>query len=199
VIIEQSQFSEHQIAKLVKGTVVPRPIAWVSSVGKGGIPNLAPYSYFQVISHNPIMFIISIGQGANVGKEGDKDTLANIKESGDFVINMVSARLANEMHKTSHIFPKEVSEFKEAGLTPLKSQIVTAPRVGEAAINMECTLEQVMEMGDFNQVIGKLVCYHIKDEVYMENDKIDYQTYDPIGRMAANYTHVRDLFFPEDI
>lgn len=198
MIIEKSQFSNHQIAKLVKGSVVPRPIAWVSSVGKNGIPNLAPYSYFNVVSHNPIMFIISIGQGANVGKDGDKDTLANIKETGDFVINLVSAKLADQMHKSSTVYPKEVSEFKEANLTPVKGNLVTAPRVEEAVISMECKLDRVMELGDFNQVIGELVCYHIKDEAYLENDKVDYQTYDPIGRMAANYTHVRDLFFPDE-
>ncbi|HBX67266.1 MAG TPA: hypothetical protein DEG32_14320, partial [Balneolaceae bacterium] len=185
--------------KLVKGSVVPRPIAWISSVGKSGIFNLAPYSYFQVISHNPIMFIISIGKGANVGKKGDKDTLANIKETGDFVINLVSSRLADQMHKSSHIFPKDVSEFEETGLTPAKSKLITAPRVEEAAISMECKLDHVMELGDFNQVIGELVCYHINDDVYLENDKVNYDTFDPIGRMAANYTHVRDLFFPNDI
>lgn len=199
VIIEKSDFPNRQIVKLVKGTVVPRPIAWISSVGKSGIPNLAPYSYFQVISQDPIMFIISIGQGAKVGKDGDKDTLANIKETGDFVINMVSASLADQMHKSSLIFPKDVSEFKETGLTPAKSRLVNAPRVEEAVINMECELKQVMELGNFNQVIGELVCYHIKDEVYIENDKVNYAKYDPIGRMAANYTHVRDLFFPKDI
>jgi len=198
VIIEKSDFPQRQIVKLVKGTVVPRPIAWVSSVGKSGVPNLAPYSYFQVISSDPIMFIISIGQGANVGKDGDKDTLANIKETGDFVINMVSARLADQMHKSSKIFPKDVSEFEEAGLTPVESRLVKAPRVEEAAISMECTLNRVMELGNFNQVIGELVCYHIKDDVYMENDKVNYKTYDPVGRMAANYTYVRDLFFPDD-
>jgi flavin reductase (DIM6/NTAB) family NADH-FMN oxidoreductase RutF len=199
VIIEKSEFPERQIAKLVKGTVVPRPIAWVSSVGKSGIPNLAPYSYFQVISSDPIMFIISIGHGANVGKDGDKDTLANIKETGDFVINMVSASLAPQMQKSSHIFPKDVSEFDEAGLTPSKSQLVTAPRVKEALISMECKLNRVMELGNFNQVIGELVCYHIHDDVYMEGDKVNYEKYDPVGRMAANYTYVRDLFFPEEI
>lgn len=199
MIIEKSQFTEYQIAKLVKGSVVPRPIAWISSVGKNGLQNLAPYSYFNVISHNPVMFITSIGLGSKVGKEGDKDTLANIKETGDYVINLVSARLANQMHKSSTIYPKEVSEFEKTGLTPAKSQLVTAPRVEEAAISMECKLNRVMELGDFNQVIGELVCYHIKDDVYMEGDKVDYDKFDPIGRMAANYTYVRDLFFPEDI
>lgn len=199
MIIEKPQFSEHQIAKLVKASVVPRPIAWISSVGKSGIPNLAPFSYFNVISHNPIMFITSIGLGAKVGKDGDKDTLANIKDSRDYVINLVSARLANHMHKSSTIYPKEISEFEKTGLTPVKSNLVTAPRVEEAVISMECKLNRVMELGDFNQVIGELVCYHIQDDVYMENDKVDYAKYDPIGRMAANYTYVRDLFFPDDI
>ena len=145
------------------------------------------------------MFITSIGRGANVGKEGDKDTLANIKESGDYVINLVSARFANQMHRSSTIYPKEVSEFEKTGLTPAKSKLVTAPRVEEAVISMECKLDRVMELGDFNQVIGELVCYHIKDDAYLENDKVDYAKYDPIGRMAANYTYVRDLFIPDDI
>jgi len=195
VIIEKTEFADHQVVKLVKGTVVPRPIAWISSVGKDGIPNLAPFSYFNVISHNPIMFIISIGLGSKIGKD-DKDTLANIKDSGDFVINMVSASLAEQMQISSAIYPKEESEFEKSGLTPVKSQLVTAPRVEEALISMECTLDRVMQIGDFNQVIGELACYHIKDEVYMEGDKVNYEKYDPIGRMAANYTYVRDLFFP---
>tara|TARA_R100000908_G_scaffold60755_1_gene38339 strand:+ start:43293 stop:43892 length:600 start_codon:yes stop_codon:yes gene_type:complete len=197
VIIKQSEFSERKVVKLVKGTVVPRPIAWISSMGKNGIANLAPYSYFNVISHDPIMFIISIGLGHKIGKD-DKDTLSNIKETGDFVINMVSASLAEQMQISSTIFPKDVSEFDEAKLTPVKSELVEAPRVEEALISMECKLDRVMQIGDFNQVIGELVCYHIRDEVYMEGEKVNYQKYDPIGRMAANYTHVRDLFFPGD-
>lgn len=195
MIIEKSEFSDRKVVKLVKGTVVPRPIAWISSVGKSGIANLAPFSYFNVISHDPIMFIISIGLGSKVGKD-DKDTLANIKETGDFVINMVSASLAEQMQTSSIIFPKDVSEFDEAGLTAAKSKLVTAPRVDEALISMECKLDRVMQIGDFNQVIGELVCYHIKDEIYLDGEKVNYQKYDPIGRMAANYTHVRDLFFP---
>lgn len=197
VIIKQSEFSERKVVKLVKGTVVPRPIAWISSVGKSGIPNLAPYSYFNVISHDPIMFIISIGLGEKIGKD-HKDTLANIQESGDFVINMVSASLAEHMQISSTIFPKDVSEFDEAKLTPAKSELVTAPRVEEALISMECKLDRVMQIGDFNQVIGELVCYHMNDEVYLDGEKVNYAKYDPIGRMAANYTHVRDLFFPGD-
>ncbi len=143
------------------------------------------------------MFIISIGAGANVGKEGDKDTLANIKETGDFVINLVSASLVQHMHTSGSVFPKDVSEFEKTGLTPEKSQLVTAPKVQEALISMECKLDRVLEIGNFNQVMGELVCYHIDDEVYMENDKVNYETYQPIGRMAANYTHIRDMFLPE--
>lgn len=197
MIIEQSDFPNRQVAKLVKGSVVPRPIAWVSTIDEQGVENLAPFSYFNIISHKPILFIISIGHGRSVGKEGDKDTLANIKESGEFVINLVSAKLAAEMQKSSGPYLKAKSEFSEAGLTPGKSRLVKAPLVEEAAINMECKLKKVMEMGDFTQVIAELVCYHIKDEVYMENDKVNYEAFDPIGRMAANYTYVRDLFFPD--
>ncbi|MDZ7808341.1 MAG: flavin reductase family protein [Gracilimonas sp.] len=199
MIIDKTQFSEVDIVKLVKGTVVPRPIAWISSVGKSGVPNLAPYSFFNVISTKPVMFMIASGPGENVGKTGDKDTLSNIRENGDFVINMASASLADRMHQCSTVYPKDISEFEEAGLTVAESKLVKAPRVAEAPISMECILKDVLEFGNFNQIIGELVCYHIDDEVYMENDKVDYQKYDPIGRMAANYTHVRDLFFPGDV
>lgn len=143
--------------------------------------------------------MIASGPAENVGKTGDKDTLANIRECGDFVINMTSASLADQMHHCSTVYPKDVSEFEEAGLTVAESKIVTAPRVAEAPISMECVLREVLEFGNFNQIIAELVCYHINDEVYMENDKVNYQKYDPIGRMAANYTHVRDLFFPGDV
>lgn len=198
MIIDKTKFAEHDIIKLVKGTVVPRPIAWISSVGTSGIPNLAPYSFFNIISSKPLMFMIASGPGENVGKTGDKDTLANIRETGDFVINMTSASLADKMHYCSTVFPKDTSEFDEAGLTAAESKLVKAPRVSEAPINMECMLHQILEIGNFKQIIGELVCYHIDDAVYLDNDKVNYQTYDPIGRMAANYTHVRDLFFPGD-
>ena len=199
MIIEKSQFSENDIVKLVKGTVVPRPIAWISTVGKSGIPNLAPYSFFNVISTDPIMFMIASGPGENVGKTGDKDTLANIRETGDFVINMTSAALADQMHHCSTVYPKDISEFEKTGLTVEDSKLVKAPRVAEAPISMECILKDILGYGNFNQIVGELVCYHIDDEVYMDNDKVDYQKYDPIGRMAANYTHVRDLFFPGEV
>lgn len=198
MIIEKSEFSTRQIIKLVKGAVVPRPIAWISSVNENGDLNLAPFSFFNIISTNPVMFMVAFAPGEFVGKSGYKDTPSNIMETGDFVINLASASLADQMHKSSKVFEKEVNEFEEAGLTPAKSQLIKSPRVKEAPISMECELREVLEFGNFRQVIGELVCLHIKDEVYLEGDKVNYQTLDPIGRMAANYTHVRDLFFPNE-
>lgn len=196
MIIDKSEFVTRDIIKLVKGSVVPRPIAWISSMDENKNLNLAPFSFFNVISTNPVFFMIAFAPGQTVGKTGFKDTLSNIKETGDFVINLSSAALADSMHQSSMAFPKDINEFEKTGLTPIKSHRIQSPRVGEAPISMECELRDVLQYGNFHQVIGKLVCYHIKDEVYLETDKVNYKTFDPIGRMAANYTYVRDLFFP---
>jgi flavin reductase (DIM6/NTAB) family NADH-FMN oxidoreductase RutF len=196
VIIEKSQFSNPQIVKLVKGAVVPRPIAWISSTDKNGLLNLSPFSFFNIISTNPVMFMVAFAPGAFVGKTGHKDTLSNILETEDFVINLVSAALSERMQKSSEVFEKDVNEFDEAGLTATKSRLISSPRVEEAPISMECELRDVLEFGNFRQVVGELVCIHIKDDVYLEGDKVNYNNFDPIGRMAANYTHTRDLFFP---
>lgn len=197
MIIEKSEFPKREIVKIIKGAVVPRPIAWISSMTKTGDLNLAPFSFFNIISTNPVMFMVAFAPGASVGKTGYKDTLSNIIETKDFVINLASASLANQMHKSSEVFEKNVNEFEEVGLTAANSQLVKSPRVEEAPLSLECELRDVLGFGNFRQVIGELVCVHVKDEVYMDGDKVNYDTFDPIGRMAANYTHVRDLFYPE--
>ncbi len=163
---------------------------------KTGDLNLAPFSFFNIISTDPILFMVAFAPGASVGKTGYKDTLSNIIETGDYVINLTSASLADQMHKSSEVFEKHINEFEKVGLTPAESKLIKSPRVEEAPISMECELRDVLEFGNFRQVVGELVCIHIKDQVYMDGDKVNYETFDPIGRMAANYTYVRDLFFP---
>ncbi len=192
MIIEEKDFKNHQMSKLLKGTVVPRPIAWVSSVSAEGISNLAPFSYFTVISSDPMMLGFSIGNRP----VQDKDTLANIKDTGEFVVNMVSAKLAEGMHISSKGFPAEVSEFEKAGVTELPGHAVDSPRVKESPISMECKLDRIIVIGGSSLVIGKVVCYHILDELYMENDKVDIKAFDPIGRLAGDYAYIREFFDP---
>lgn len=192
MIIEEKEFEHHDMSKLLKGTVVPRPIAWVSSVSTDGISNLAPFSYFTVISSDPMMLGFSIGNRP----AQDKDTLANIKATGEFVVNMVSAKLATGMHISSKNYPSEINEFEKAGVTELSGHTVEVPRVKESPISMECRLDRIIVIGGSNLVIGKVVCYHIHEELYLENDKVDINKYDPIGRLAGDYAYIRDYFDP---
>lgn len=197
MLIKPSSENSSTLTKLIKGAVVPRPIAWISTKGSNGVTNLAPFSYFNIISHKPIMFMISIGGGIQAGNDSNKDTLANILDTNEFVINLVTQELAVQMQKSSIIFPSDVSEFSETGLTPIDSELIKAPRIKEAKVSIECTLVKKMELGDFSQIIGQLSCLHVADEVLLGTDKINYKLFHVIGRMAANYTTTKDVFFPE--
>jgi len=194
MIIDKSLFAQYDIAKLVKGTVVPRAVAWTSTISEEGIRNLAPFSFFTVASLDPVIFCISISPGSDADKTGDKDTLANIRATGEFVINIVSESQANQMHETSKNHRKNVDEFQKAGLPAVSSKLVGAPRVSGAPVNMECKLNRVIAVGRNYLVLGRLVCYHIREDVYIKGDKINYQALQPIGRMAGDYTYVREFF-----
>ncbi|WP_077623625.1 flavin reductase family protein [Sediminibacillus massiliensis] len=187
--IEKSQFAERNMSKLVKGAVVPRPIAWVSTISKQGERNLAPFSFFTVASMDPITLCFSVGGG-----DRQKDTLQNIEETKDFVINIVSKPLANQMYETSKNFDAPIDEFTEAGLASAKSRFVHSPLVKDAPIQMECELDRVVEVGTNRLVLGKLVCYHIKEEVYMYGDKVNPEKLEVIGRMAGDYTLINNFF-----
>lgn len=194
MIIDESQFHRHDIAKLVKGTVVPRAIAWVSSISKKGTPNLAPYSFFTVASLDPIIFCFSVGPRSTVNQPTDKDTLVNIKATKEFVINVVSEAQANQMHESSKSFANGTDEFELASVKTADSQKVQPLRVAESPVNMECKLERIIPVGANHLVLGRLVCYHISDEVYLANDKVNPHTLKPIGRMAGDYAYIRDFF-----
>jgi len=194
MIIDETHFNQHNIAKLVKGTVVPRPIAWISSSSRTGIRNLAPFSFFTVASLDPVLFCISISPGIDADKVGEKDTLANIRTTGEFVINIVSEQLANQMHESSKNYEHGIDEFERAGIESKESKIVQPPCVAKAPVNMECELKRVIPTGRNHLVLGELVCFHIRDEAYMENDKVNPRKLQPIGRMATDYTWVRDFF-----
>lgn len=192
MIIDHTQFDKRNMSKLIKGAVVPRPIAWVSSIGKNGTPNLAPFSFFTVASMDPITMCVSIGPGQNAN--GEKDTLTNIRETGEFIINIVTEPQANQMYETSKHFQPGENEFQIAGLDPGESKLVGAPRVAGAPVNMECRLEKIIKVGTSHLVLGRLVCYHISDQIYLENDKVDPDKLKPVGRMAGDYTFIHDFY-----
>jgi flavin reductase (DIM6/NTAB) family NADH-FMN oxidoreductase RutF len=150
--------------------VGPRPIGWISSVSAGGIPNLAPYSFFNAFNYTPpIIGFASIGY---------KDTLRNIEETGEFVWNLVTQPLAEAMNQTCAAVSPETNEFELAGLTPIASRLIAVPRVAESAVSFECRCTQVVQLQGFNGekvdtwlVLGEVVAVHIaktmlKDGIY---------------------------------
>ncbi len=189
-----SDLKTKDIYKLLTGSVVPRPIAWVSTVSEDDVLNLAPFSFFTVASTKPAILAISIGQGSGERQGAEKDTLANIRSQGEFVINVVSSSLGNEMQKSAESVPAEVDEFQYAGLTPIDSMTVKAKRVKEASIHMECKLHQIIPLGSNALVLGEMTHYHIHDDVYLGNYKVDLEKLSPLGRLAGNYSEGKEFF-----
>jgi flavin reductase (DIM6/NTAB) family NADH-FMN oxidoreductase RutF len=194
VQFDPKELTEKDVYKLLVGSVVPRPIAWVSTISTEGVVNLAPFSFFNVASRNPPMLCISIGPGVGEREGTEKDTLVNIRNQKEFVINVVTSTLGNEMQKTSENLPSDVDEFEAAGLTTLDSTIVKPMRVKEAPIQMECQLEQIIQLGSDYLVIGRMVRYHINDDYYLGNYKVDLEKLQPLGRFAGNYSESREFF-----
>ncbi|UOQ44510.1 flavin reductase family protein [Halobacillus salinarum] len=189
MFISQSQFHEHDMSKLIKGAVVPRPIAWVSSVNDSGVRNLAPFSFFTVASMDPITLCFSIG---SIKK--DKDTLINIRETKQFAVNIVSEHLANQMYVSSKAYEPHEDEFTIADTLEEQCRLVNAPLVAEAPVTMECQLDKIIEIGSNNLVLGKVVGYHIKEEVYEEKDKVNPHKLAPVGRMAGDYSYIKEFY-----
>lgn len=188
------QLEEKQIYKLLSGSVVPRPIAWISTISESGNLNLAPYSFFTVASRNPPMLCISVGPGVGEREGTEKDTLVNIRSQKEFVINVVTNELGNPMQKSSQNFSSNVNEFDAANLTPIESAIVTPKRVKEAPIHMECQLNQIISLGSDHLIIGQLVHYHINDEYYLGDYKVNLEKLEPLGRLAGSFSEMKGLF-----
>ena len=177
---EKQTFAENH--KLMIGSIVPRPIAFVSSVSNDGLNNLAPFSYFRR------------------GYDGlTKDTLNNIRETEEFTVNIVSEEIGKQMVACSTDYPPDVDEFEISGLTPASSEKVKAPRVAESKVSFECKLNQIVEIGDGGAgagfvVIGTIVMFHVDDDVFQDG-KIDIDTLKPLGRLAGNsYTKISEIF-----
>ena len=174
--------------------IVPRPVAWISTVGQNGLFNLAPFSFYNGVCAEPPVLSVSIARRA--GEK--KDTLRNIESSGEFVVSVVTETMAVAMNESSASFPPEVSEFERVGLTPVPATIVHAPLVQESPINMECRLFRLIEIGTPPQgatlVLGEIVHYHIHDGI-LTNGKIDFKKFIPIGRLGKEWNAgVKDLF-----
>ncbi|MYL35191.1 flavin reductase family protein [Pontibacillus yanchengensis] len=193
---EASQLEKKEMYKLMSGSVVPRPIAWVSSKSREGILNIAPFSFFTVASPEPPILAISIGQGAYQESRDTKtkDTLTNILDLEEFVINVVPESLANAMHESSKPYHEQDDEFKKAGLTPQGSTTIEVPSVLESPIAFECKLEQTIQFGDNHMVFGRVKQVHVHEDIYLEGYKTDINQWKPLARLAGDYASLSNPF-----
>ena len=167
-------------------SIVPRPIAWVSTCSQQGVPNVAPFSYFCGVGSRPPTVLFC---PANARDGGPKDTLRNIQQTGDFVVNIVPSSAAEPMNQSAASVGPEVSEFELCGLTQRESVRVAAPGVAESPIQFECSLMQVIELGDgpggANIVVGRVEYMRIDDSVLDESGEIQPDLLDAVGRMGG--------------
>ena len=180
--------------KLLLATVLPRPIAWITTRDTNGAVNAAPFSFFNVFGSDPA----TVGVGIGSKKPGEpKDTRANIRLNEEFVVNLVSFRLAEDMLITSIAFPRGVEEPKQAGLALAASERVSVPRIAAAPVAMECSFMQEVKLGSFSLVLGKILFLHVSDDAVRDAEKlhIDAERLDLIGRMEGGwYTRTQDRF-----
>jgi len=181
-----------------KSCIVPRPIGWVSSISKAGEVNLAPFSFFNGLASDPPMVIFSINGKQPHG--GDKDTLKNCEETGEFVVNMATEALMDPMNASCAPVGPEINEFDLSGLTPKKSELVAPPRVLESPINMECRVHEIVDLpctieGSRNaMVLGLVLGIHIADEALTEG-LVDIEKIRPLARLGyMDYTVVEKTF-----
>ena len=181
-----------------KALVAPRPIAWVSTLSLDGVPNLAPFSFFNAVAEFPPTIVFAPNNPRPGG--GRKDTLTNIEATNEFVVNFCSFDLKDQMNLSSAHFPPEVDEFAEAGLTQAPSLRIKTPRVAEAPVSMECVFLQRVRLPSTNPkvennvVFGRVVGIHIADELIVDG-MIDMARYRPLARLGyMDYTVVDNVF-----
>ena len=189
--------TERENYKLLTGSIVPRPIAFVTSVADDGTINGAPFSYFNVVSSNPPMISILIQRNEGIRK----DTARNIIENKEFVVHIVDEQNVEKINKTAASLPADESEINKANLSLINSDKVSVPGVKEAKIRFECILEHSVELGGNSDnpgvdlIVGKIVRFHIDEEVTFDNGKIDHNKLGAVSRLAgSSYAKIGDVF-----
>ena len=192
-----TELKSHDRYKILAAFVLPRPIAWVTTLGQGGVVNAAPFSFFNVFAEDPPLIMFAI----NKRPDGRlKDTWLNIERTGEFVVNLTDEPLARAMHDSSGDFPSNVGEPDYLGLKLAPSVDIKPPRLADAPWSMECRTWQVINVKDDRQlVIGEGSRFHIRDELWdTKAMRVHMDRYHPVGRMFADrYCRTDDrLEFP---
>ena len=179
-------FKERDFYQLMTGMIIPRPIGWISTISEDGVPNVSPYSYFNLMGSEPFYCAF--------GSTGEKDTLKNIREVPQFVANIVTMDLLEKMNMTSGDYPRDQDEFDWAGLTPAPSMKVKPDRVGEAKAHLECEVKHIYDDDRTHIVIAKIVHVHVSPSVW-KNGRVDPKLLDPVGRLSGSlYAPLGDIF-----
>jgi flavin reductase (DIM6/NTAB) family NADH-FMN oxidoreductase RutF len=182
------QISTKDLHQYIIASVAPRPIAFVSTLDENGIENLAPYSFFNAFSSNPPIVVFSSNR--RVTDNSTKDTLHNVRVSGECVVNVVPYSIVRQMSLASVEFPSSVSEFTKTGLTPEPSETVRAPRVMESPVNMECKVKEIIPLGEQGGAGHLIICevtLIAVSESVINGDRLDPHKLDLMGRMGRNY------------
>ena len=175
--VSPGDWAGREFYQLLTALVIPRPIGWISTISAGGVRNVAPYSYFNLMGSDPAYVAF--------GSSGVKDSLANLREVPQFVANIVTMHVLEQMNFTSADFPREEDEFAWAGLTPAPSAKVRPPRVAEAKAHLECELVQVVTDGSTNIVLGRIVHAHVDQSVWKDG-RVDPKLLDPVCRLSGS-------------
>lgn len=187
--IDPTRIATRDLHQYILGAVAPRPIAFASTISVDGVPNLAPYSFFNAFSSNPPILIFSSNR--RVANNTTKDTLKNVEDTGEVVINVVSHSIVRQVAVASIEYGAEVNEFEKAGFTPLPSEMIRPFRVAESPVHMECRVDKILPLGEKggagNLIICRIVLMHIAENVLNEKGRIDPHKIDLMGRMGRFY------------
>jgi flavin reductase (DIM6/NTAB) family NADH-FMN oxidoreductase RutF len=191
MIVDPHSLSAEKAYRLLTGVVVPRPIAWVTTVNKKGGVNLAPFSAFTFVSPKPPMLGISIGRKG----ETYKDTATNIMATEEYVVHIADSSQIKELHASSEELPSDVSEVEKLGLETTACERIAVPRLSAAPVAMECRLRHVIEFGETRSrfIVGEVLLFHIRDGL-LNDGKIQTMDLAPICRLGGpNYAGLSDV------
>ncbi len=199
MMIDPATLNGLEAHRILISLIVPRPIAWVTSVSPDGIVNAAPYSFFSGVRSKPPVISVSAGQG----RHGEKDTPRNIAATGEFVVNLVSGDQAEQMNRSATEYPYGMSEPEEIGIELAPSETVNVPRIADSPAALECSLQQIIPVGDppASLILGEVTAYRIRDDLEWDRiEGIDPQAMDVIGRLNLNsYLRITETFSMERI
>jgi flavin reductase (DIM6/NTAB) family NADH-FMN oxidoreductase RutF len=188
--IDPAKLDRKEAYKLMISLIVPRPIAFVTSVSQTGHANLAPFSFFNGVSSHPPIVMIAVGGR----KDGRKDTWNNIEATGEFVVNVVVPEIVDAMVLASRDYPPEVDEIAVTGLTPVPSRTVKPPRIAESPVQMECRLEKLVEVAGTAVILGRVLLYHVQDAL-LEDGAVAPDKLRPVARLGGDlYAHLGEIF-----